>query len=347
MATGSVTGNVVFGDTHQPARFARVLLEPVPGEKSAALEIQATTLADGTFTVHHVAPGNYYVQAYVPGYLSQRAWEQSQVDAGIAPADVLAQISVVHVEAGASSAPPIVLQQGGAVSGRLQWEDGSPAIGISVSLLPIHQSKPLPPALQSVPSLGPSGVSETDDRGAYRLIGTPEGDYLVQAAVGISMQFSGSGKANSSFQYQGGTTVYAPGVFRKSEASPISVHLGEEQSGVNMTIDLTQLHSLSGSVTWTTPGQTISSGTVVLLSKSDPELQRSASIDSNGGFVLSLVPKGDYTLIITDARTQAPSTGNLNKGRTIHFKQLQQPVTVGDTDITDLALTLQPESASQ
>jgi hypothetical protein len=134
--TGTVTGTVLAEDTQRPVRFALVLLQSTaagtgagyPGRGSGG-GAQARTEVDGAFTATGVPPGDYYVIASAPGYIPERSRLQAAIAAGADPDTLLAAIPVVHVSADATSTVNLSLERGAGISGRLQWEDGSPAAG--------------------------------------------------------------------------------------------------------------------------------------------------------------------------------------------------------------------------
>jgi len=333
LPTGFVTGSVICGDTHRPARYAQVWLKPVSSNSNGG-GVETNTGLDGTFTVLHVAPGDYYVQAYVPGYLSEYAIEQSELDAGVEPKDVLAQIPEVHVGSGSSSTN-LTLVRGGAISGRVQWEDGSPATDITVNVLPVKQPKGVSGMSNSW--IGSPSTAQTDDRGVFRFIGLAEGEYLVQAWAGQGAQKGGGSSL--------GISAYAPGVFRKSEAAPVTVHLGEERDEIGMVLNLNALHSVSGHVNSSTVGQTITSGSVALIDSTDNDLQMLAQIDANGDFSIPFVPSGNYRLLVSSARAEVSSAGGHGGAQKILFGQQSQALAVADDDVTGLSFTLKPVSA--
>src|SRR6202012_1180432 len=100
--TGTVTGQVVCGDTQKPARFAQVLLIGVPATLTPLAKVDATdpksiqaftkamtdamkstsfvlsqTGFDGSFAVDGGARGDYYVMASVPGCVQPHGVGQS------------------------------------------------------------------------------------------------------------------------------------------------------------------------------------------------------------------------------------------------------------------------------
>src|ERR1700733_8294095 len=96
--TGTVTGTVIQSDTQRPARLAQVMLMSVgdanASDRSPEGQVQGIfngrfgggasgrTGLDGTFTIPNVKPGDYYVVASAPGYVTERAVLQAALAAG-------------------------------------------------------------------------------------------------------------------------------------------------------------------------------------------------------------------------------------------------------------------------
>jgi hypothetical protein len=351
-ASGTVTGRVIAQDTQQPARFAQVSLqgvEPTEGAARGARQVFLRTDVEGNFTATNVEPGDYYVTASATGYISERNLLQAKVSAGADPAALLAQVPVVHVTAGGSSAITVNIERGGSLAGRVQWEDGSPASGLAMSAVSPNtapQSDSFSPRVQMFPGAGGLGnYAGIDDRGAFRISGLPSGDYLLRIEIQPQMQQIGNAR---SFQIFSPIVVYAPGVFRKTDAKPVSLKAGDERDDVRMVIDLRSLHTVSGTVLSSNPSQAVASGRVLLTDSIDPSLQVACSIQPDGSFTLRYVPAGNYTLRVEGASTNASTFRivNGNAGSSVSFQAFQQAQIVGDTDISGLALTLSPVQAA-
>jgi septal ring-binding cell division protein DamX len=344
-ATGSVTGTVMARDTQRPARFATVMLQSVAGNGGGGRygsfgggTLSTRTNAEGRFVFPNVAPGDYYAVASAVGYIGEHALLQYEFNTGADAGALLAGIPQVHVTADAASSVVITMERGGSVSGTVQWEDGSPAAGVSVSAQLAAKQGAMPDALQAIPGFDSGSFATSDDRGVFRLTGLATGDYIVQAQV-LQTPFPG-GRYTS---YGWTVRVYSPGVFHRPEAKAVSVRAGEERGDVRIVMDLRGLHTVSGSVGSVTAGQSIESGRVTLSDPKNPELQLMGSISATGQFTVSYVPPGSYTLQVSGASTTA-SGGYRGRGEAggVSFRSFSEPVTVTDADVTGLAVTLTP-----
>ena len=358
---GSVTGHVIAQDTQKPVRFAQVTLQSVaaaaggdePRGGGGGGVASTRTDEEGNFTAANVAPGDYYVTAMAAGYISERALLQAGVAAGTSAAALVAQIPVVRVTADSASPVIVTVVRGAAVGGLVQWEDGSPAGGLTVRAVAAGASTngngavaqtPLPAGLQGFVG-GSVNIATTDDRGAFRIVGLTAGDYVVQVTIPPAQQLGGG--AGNVPRFSSPIVVYSPGVFRKSEAKAVTVNGGEERNDVRMVVDLRSLRRVSGQVVSSDPSLKVASGMVRLVD-TNREVQRMTSLGQDGGFDLRYVPPGSYTLTVSGASTQSSGRrGRDSEGAGVSFQVASQAVTVPDTDVTDVAVTATPVQGSQ
>lgn len=354
--TGSVSGTVMCSDTQRPARFVQVMLVPVPtgsyedrgrgGFGGFGGGTSARTGIDGTFTMPQVPVGDYFVMASAVGYVSERALAQAVANAGGDPTAVMAKVPVVHVSSQSASAVTVTLERGGAIAGKVQWEDGSAASGVMVSVVPVAKQVALPAELSSLRSFGGT-TATTDDRGAFRLTGLAGGDYYVQTTIEQRGQFGGMGRG-----YPVTVRVYAPNAFRKTEAKPITVTQGDDRTDVAMVLDFNALHTVSGHVTSSSPGQTVASGSVTLTDATDSTLSMNTQIAADGSFSVPYVPAGTYTLSVPNAGTTVQTytrggRGGSGSSSSSVFQPLSMALTVSDTDVSGLSVALAPAGTQQ
>jgi protocatechuate 3,4-dioxygenase beta subunit len=354
-STGTVTGQVIFGDSQLPARFAGVMLLGVPsgstltsqsnantGQAKPATDVfgseervQVVTGLDGSYTATHVVPGEYYAFPEMAGYVEPAAMLQAAMDAGTDMTKQIPGIPIVHVAAGASAQQNLTLTRGGAVSGHVLWDDGSPIPHAVVAVQPAKEDgKKLPSQFGALnwasAVMGGGAFSITDDLGQYRIAGLAPGKYVAVAVVMAVGQFATHSGKTTMTRSDVGLTAYAPESFRKSGAKPIAVSAGQEQGGEDITLSLTGIHSVSGRVVSAEDEHGMSSGMVQLKDMSDPDLKRSAHVDSNGNFTVQAVPSGTYQLTVT---------GAADAGR--NYADGDQSVVITDSDVVGVSIALQ------
>jgi hypothetical protein len=182
--TATVTGHVYCADTQKPARFASIVLLSVDsqGGHGARGSGFATTSSDGSFRIMGVAPGDYYAEVTMPGYLQPLHALGRDVQE-LPPADrerVSARLTRVSVGAGQTATMQVTIYRGASISGTVSYDDGSPAPGIRIVSLAIPQGAAGQPAAAQQNSSG--STAQTDDRGQFRLIGLDDGTFTIFAA---------------------------------------------------------------------------------------------------------------------------------------------------------------------
>jgi hypothetical protein len=319
-ATGAVTGQVTCADTNAPARFAGVTLERVPEEQSASSEkekqdtgtnVTATTDLDGRFELDKVAVGRYYVLGSMAGYLNPLArFDQEQLHAMSEETrkELSKIVPIVDVEAGQAAAVTLRMERASELSGTVLYDDGSPAVGLEVQLLRKDKDGNLAEVnSEQIDWMGinfPNAM--TDDRGRYRVIGTPPGEYAVRASlptgkisVGGLLSGGASISINSSDEEGGNLRVYSGDVFRRKSAKILKIAENDQVDGVDIKIPLAGLHIVRGTVTAKRDGHALNKGEVDLLYADDEDLVRQVHVAEDGSFQLNYVPEDKYILRVS------------------------------------------------
>lgn len=351
----TVTGKVMCSDTQRAARFATVVLigtqqQTDVGQGRGQIgfgfgrRVTARTDLDGNFTVQ-AEPGDYYVTASALGYASPVAEMAARLSSGATAADLLAALPQVHVAEAGGATVNLTLDRGAVIQGKAQWDDGSPAAGVNVSVQPTTQPASGATDLTRVVSQlgggfggGFGGFQMTDDRGVFRITGLPPGSYWVRATVMTPSAEPGTG----TFQRLSSVVFYAPGKVRRSDAQVIALKSGEERDDVQFMLDLGSLHTVSGHVGATE--DSIAAGVVRLTDQQDSSLLRMAMVQPDGSFVVQWVPAGTYTLAVTNASNVPRTMGR--RGQQIQagtsYQPFQESLTVADTDVSGVGVTLTP-----
>lgn len=361
--TATVTGHVSCSDTQRAARFATVTLvgvEPagsISGDRFGGgfgRRVTARTDLNGDFTVQ-AEPGDYYVTASATGYASPVAEAAARLGSNATADDLVSKLPQVHVSEDGGGPVNIVLDRGGVISGKLQWDDGSPAAGVNVNAVSATSTVSTagqPNMNRVIAQLGGGfgafggGFQMTDDRGVFRITGLAPGSYLVRATMMTPMAETsrgGFGERMSSL------AMYAPGKVRKSDAQTITLKSGEERDDVAFTLDLSALHTVSGHVSSTDEGGTVASGMVRVTDSQDSTLTRMAFIQPDGSFALQWVPAGTYTLAVSNASNTPTQIygmrGQQSSGGGVTYQPFQETLTVTDSDLTGLGINLTPVTA--
>jgi hypothetical protein len=315
--TGAVIGQVTCVDTNAPARFAVVTLERVPEEneqtdkanersQSAGFTMNATATTDleGRFAMDKVPVGKYFVVGILSGYMGplsrfdhddlKKVNEQTRKD-------MLRLVPAVTVEAGQTAQVAIRLDHASELSGTILYDDGSPAINLRVKLLRKTKTGEIA-SMDGIMVPGFGAEVATDDRGRYRLIGVPPGEYAISVTMRLEkVAFAGLlGNGGLSISSMGGgsgeVSIYTGNGFRRKQARTTKVGEGEQLGGLDITIALTGLHKVRGTVTAKRDGHTLNKGIVSLVYEEDGQQAQYAEIDRDGNFELPWVPEDRYIL---------------------------------------------------
>lgn len=152
---------------------------------------------DGTYRFTNVPPGTYQIRATLSGYIDPLGEFSPEDFASQDPAmqqRIRAAAQMVTVTGSEGAHVDLRLERGASISGRVIFEDGSPAIGWQVlsADAPEKEGTGSNPFGSSNP-LGTGGLKNllhlpvsTDDTGHFRLSGLPSGDYLLQARKNLT-----------------------------------------------------------------------------------------------------------------------------------------------------------------
>jgi hypothetical protein len=326
---GQVSGRVFWQDSGLPGRFAGVqLLAEQPATPSTPLIDPATlgknpdfgkimaaainlamkgsnlstvSALDGSFSLDKVPPGTYYVIAQLPGYrspLSSFSQKERMKADPVTMAAVESAAQKIVVQAGAQTSVTVELDRGGALSGTISYDDGSPAPGVTPTLMIRGKDG----QWKELGGPGPLPVA-TDDRGHFRFYGLAAGDYAVKAALPTSQAVIGLGASSLGMHMNlaDALVVYSSGALREKDVKAIALGDGEQRDGIEVIFPIHGLHAIAGSVVAKSDNHAVNAGTLELEDSGTKTVVRMATIGEDGTFRMDYVPEGSYVLKVTSA----------------------------------------------
>ena len=338
MSQARITGHVVLGDTHEPARNTVVLLISVDGQNR---QFQRVGL-DGTYLFEHVVAGEYIVITYLDGYLSsfdKVTFNPSDHTIASLFEQIVAAQGSLKVGAQGTQTYDISLERGAIVSGRVFYSDGSPAIQVGIEF----QNTAVPSPRSNAPSIQLGDIArsefvhrepETDDQGRFRVAGIRPGTYRIAAVQlqKLPMQAE-EGMVRS---IMGALRFYTNDTVHPMSAKTYNLAAGQELTGLEIRIPLDGFHSVQGKVV-AQDGRPITNAGVTITETSDPSLYFLAVV-SDGLFRVDRLPPGTYNV--------STPFGNIVAGGavTAAFGMGSTSFTIKDADLNGVMLTL-PEAA--
>jgi hypothetical protein len=373
--TGSVTGYVECDETELPARFAEIRLVPRPvdtdqvqvGEKVIAPDVQPVHLSmvtgfsdmDGRFRIDGVPAGDYFAGALMSGYVMSGTGAGADAK-GDELKQLIASLPAVHVTAGQVASVKLTLHRGAVIAGKVEFADGSPAIGVRVGFEGAEKNLALESVRLARPSAGQEIMRQfdyntnhrpevsTDDEGHYRIFGLPPGKYIVNTVIvsqlgsgQISMSDgSGSRTSGKGRIYPNVTAVYGPGVFRRKDAKVFELHDEEQVTNADVKLDPSGLHTVKGKIL---EGEDhhVPSQAMLRLLEGETDAGQFSMMENDGSFQFDYVPSGSYTLLVTGSPDMTTPTGPTDFPQLLRqYKQLEAPLIVGEHDVVldDLVL---------
>jgi hypothetical protein len=315
---GSVTGTVYCSDTNLPARLAEVVLVPAAGE-SANAKLTAATDLEGRFSIGRVPEGRYFVVANYAGYLNPLG-NTNQIDLDSLDAEARkhfeSRLAAVTVSSKLAAPVSLRLERAAEIDGTVQYDDGSPAIGLRLSVKSKSEqaASAADPGSSTIAADSGESSRSTDDRGRFRLVGLASGEYLVSVSVPAmsSEMTAGHSLADIVASSTGGgaLTVFLGGGLRASKAKPIKLGTGEAMTDANITIPLSTLHTIRGRVVLKSNGTEPPAAALELVYADTGEVARVA-LTAGGDFAIAYVADGSYILRAV-ANSEPFPTANVN-----------------------------------
>ena len=299
----TVKGRAVFDDTDRPVRRAQIALMQLPS--SRGLEMSGVTDRDGQFVISDVPAGVYVAMVNLPGIISPLAF-MTATERGPENFNVKAirEFCTEVIVDGGNVNVTVHARRGGAISGKITYPDGEPAIDAQVAILR-RDGKKTARVLTGFTAASLMSL-RTDDRGRYRIAGIPPGDYIVSAAETNTSQNSRRGRGDDFF---GGlfssdalvVSYYSSGT-RIDDAIKLEVTAAGELSDIDITLADATPHTVRGSVIakldrLPLPGATLSVRMRDQASWFGPDAQQVVT-DDQGTWVLDGIPDGTYMLSV-------------------------------------------------
>lgn len=312
VGTARLSGRVTALETGRPIRRAvvRAVSQELQEGKSVSTDLE------GRWELRELPAGRYNVSVSKGGYVSLAYGQLRPFESG----------KSVELSVGQTvDRLDVALPRGSAVTGRVVDEFGDPVTNARVTAMRLRYLA----GQRRMMAMG-AGDS-TDDLGQFRLHGLPPGEYYVAAQAATSMLFGASEDRSGYAQ------TFYPGVITPSEATRVTLAVGQEAQNIVITLTPIRTATISGTAR-TAAGNPVASGMVMMRSTNPAEMMMSvrSSPVRNGEWTISNVTPGDYFLMLQAIDLeQVALTGTTSQtGREIAL----EPITVTGDDIKGLSI---------
>ena len=334
-----IRGRVVSATTGAAVRRAAIVAVYVP-ERGVESVRNAQSDDNGTFEFRDLPAGRWTLRASKTGYIEQQFGQRS----------AFATTDPIVLADGQQFVADFRLSRGGAIAGRVLDEFGEPLAGANVTALRIQNTA------QGVRTTRTGTSVPSDDNGAYRIYNLPPGQYYVSVNDPSARMVVISPDGNAAVHIEADTIVsaarvtlasgesrtsyaptYYPGTVTIADAEKITLGLGEEQPGINLSIIPARAARIAGRVMGSN-GQPIRA-TVSLQSRLGQAFSPSGGRNgsgTDGTFTLTNIPPGSYVLNVLGPNVGAapPEVATI-------------PIVVDGSDITGLTIVTGSGAAIQ
>ena len=294
----SISGRVTIAG--KPAANAVITivetdLKPGAGGLDAPIPVQAKTRTDGDgrYLVGGLAEGRYVVSAMLKAFVAVGS-----------SADSALSRTVTLDEGEAREKIDFALIRGGVITGKVMDDEGAPLIARRVQLYTLNGQG----QKRYYQGLFMYEMSQTDDRGVYRIYGLPPGRYIISAGgegEGDPLRF-GSGKF---------ALTYHPDTADEKQAKVIELKEGSEVTDVDIRFgSARKTYEAAGRVVDKETGKPVpriyvSCGPKPEKDGSNSGYSTTAIADGQGNFRLPGLPPGRYQAMIMDVLGETGYTG--------------------------------------
>ncbi len=340
-----ISGRVVYEDTDRPVSRVRVTLRSA--NSFGPEELTGTTNARGEFRISGVPAGRYFIGVNSSGFVSTDSFISldESTETRFYVDEMREYFEEVEVDGKTAKQVLVHARRGAVITGNVRYTNGEPAVDHPVTVLRRRGDRY---------SMFWTNVSTmriallTDDRGIFRIMGLPAGEYLIGATPMI--EHGELVKVDSLEANMVGSSLamtFHPSTVLATQATTIRIRAGEERTGVDITLADEERHTLSGVVRGRDDRRPVADAMVRIVRKETNE-KVSGSIfwpysvgmpgvktDELGRWRLVHVPDGAYIIFV-----QPPSGYNELPPGAKRYGAKQQEIKVSGGNISNVVIEL-------
>lgn len=350
--SGTLLGRVIYDDTGLPVRhIAITLINP----KSSGERYSVITDRRGEFVVKNLRPGDYIVDVDAPDLITFEAlamtttrtfaaggqvadFEKSERESQQLMVLFLSKISFTGRE---TSRVDIRVKRGGAISGKVNYADGSPAANMAVEIFSKQDQRYVPARLESIHGGFNLKPEKTDSLGHYRITGLLPGEYVLSVTEPSANK---GGDLSSRGDVQSLLITFHPSVTDIQQAQMIQVQLERETTDVDVVLSERNLRTLGGTLKTQLSDKPVAGARVFLsgenaakgLAMTGGFLQTQS--DEEGRWAFYEVPDGQYVIQFSPEPGANEAWSYSDIARLQNFVELKRDITVKGDSALELAI---------
>jgi protocatechuate 3,4-dioxygenase beta subunit len=283
-----------------------------------------TTDNAGKFLFDDIAPGRYTLSAEKPGFVTTRYGARSNTSIG----------TQLNLTAGMEMKDlSIKMTPQGVIAGKVVDQDGDPVMSVQVQAMRSTY-------IGGRKQLQPTGGTQTNDLGEYRLINLPPGRYYISATDNrrAVQTFGQERPGRAGTVQQGNITTYYPNGADLSTTVAVEVAAGAEMRGMDIRLLQAKVYTIRGKAA---DGSGAAPSAFLTLTRKESGASLPALL--NGG-ASQLRPDGTFEFRSIVPGTYVVQLAQVNSinGNPAADLTGRIEVTVGDSDIDNLLLPLVP-----
>ncbi len=352
LQTSTVKGRVVYDDTGDPVRRSPVMLVVLPDRS----QYSSATGRDGKFEITNVPAGVYFIVVDSPGIITPYAFMKFVKDGPpetLNIKDIKEYCTQIAVDGTNDVQVTVRARRGGAISGKITYSDGSPAVNASVGALVRKGNQTI--RVLTGANAGAFLSLTTDDRGRYRIAALPPGEYLVTAAErNTAPGRRGHGSYDELFISDALSASFYGNGTKLADAVAVKVELGSELTNIDITLTDATPHTISGSVIGRSNGRGLVGARLTIRNKEQADTvfrsEQGMGTDADGQWFATEVPDGTYVIHVEppyedpyqrrSSETSEEDTGQKSERPKRKYLSKDIEVTVAGSDVAGLAIEL-------
>jgi len=334
----TIYGRVVLDDTDLPVSRVRIMLRSATS--FGPEQLISTTNARGEFRIGGVPAGRYFIGVDSSGFVSPVSFlNNDESKHTLFYVDEMREyFEEMEVDGKTDKQVLVHARRGAVITGNVRYTNGEPAIDHPVTVLRRRGNRY---SMFWINVNTMQAALVTDDRGMFRIMGLPAGEYIIGATPMIEHgELVKDESLEANMIGSSLAMTFHPSTVLATQATPIRVRAGEERAGVDITLADGERHKLSGAVRGRDDRRPIANAMVRLVRKETNELVSRAlfwpysegmpgvKTDALGRWRLAQVPDGNYIIIV-----QPPSGYNDLPPGAKRYGAKQQEIEVSGGDV--------------